>query len=178
MKNNADRLRSIVFSAVIAAVYAGLTYISAAFGIAYGPIQFRFSEALTVLPIITPAAIPGLTVGCLLANITSYNPVDMVFGTAATLIAALLSYALRKIKIKGCPLLSVLMPVIINGLIVGFEIAVFFSDKKASFAIFALSAAEVALGEAAVCILLGIPLYFALTKTNIMKTIRYDHYRQ
>lgn len=174
MKHNSDKLKSVAFSAVIAAIYAGLTYISAAFGIAYGPIQFRISEALTVLPIITPDAVWGLTVGCLLANITSYNPIDMIFGTAATLLAALLSYASRKIKLKGCPLLSVLMPILVNGLIVGFEIAFFFSNENAGFAVFALSAAEVALGEAAVCVLLGIPLYFALLRADVTKIIRND----
>lgn len=151
-------------AAAIAAIYAGLTYISAAFGIAYGPIQFRVSEALTVLPLITTAAIPGLTVGCFLANIISYNPIDMLFGTAATLIAALLTYAFRKITVKGCPLLSVLMPVAVNALIVGFEITFFFVSGGAKGTTFLISALEVAAGEALVCFGLGLPFYYALKK--------------
>ncbi len=81
-------------AALIAAVYAALTYAAAAAGLAYGEVQFRFSEALTVLPLFCPAAIPGLTVGCLVSNITStINPVDMVVGTLATLCAALCTRA-------------------------------------------------------------------------------------
>ena len=65
-----------------------LTYVSNIWNLAYGPIQFRISEVLAVLPVFTPAAIPGLTIGCLIANIFSFNPIDMVFGAAASLIAA------------------------------------------------------------------------------------------
>ena len=61
----------VVESAVIAAIYAGLTYLAGILGVAYGGIQFRFSEALTILAVFSPAAIPGLTVGCFLGNITS-----------------------------------------------------------------------------------------------------------
>ena len=155
-------LKRIVAAAVIAAAYAGLTYISAAFGIAYGPIQFRVSEALTILPLFTPVAIPGLTIGCFLANIMSYNPIDLIFGTAATLIASLGTYCFRNIKIKRFPLLSFLCPILVNALIVGFEIAFFFVKTDAVFLTFIISAAEVALGEAVVIFLLGTPFYYTL----------------
>ena len=97
----------VVQSAVIAALYAGLTYAASMLNLAYGSIQFRFSEALTLLAAISPAAIPGLTIGCFLGNITSpYGMIDIICGTIATLIAAFLSYQTRNVKFKDLPLLS------------------------------------------------------------------------
>lgn len=160
------RTHFLVISALIAALYAGSTYMMAFFGLSYGPIQFRISEALTILPVFTPSAIWGLTVGCFIANIFSYNPIDMLFGTAATLIASLLTYYLRNIKWRNLPILSALAPVIINGIIIGFEIAFFFTDGKASMTSFLVSGLWVALGELAVCAGLGLPLYSAVSKNN------------
>ena len=109
-------------AAVVAALYAAITYAVAP--IAYGPVQFRISEALTILPIFCPASIPGLTVGCVLANILStVDPIDMILGPIATLLACLGTRAARNICIKGYPLLSFLCRVVSNGLIVGAEIA-------------------------------------------------------
>ena len=89
MKNK--KVYSLVSGAVIAALYAALTYVASSVGLAYGAVQFRFSEALTVLAALTPAAIPGLTIGCFLANLGSpYGIVDIVCGTLATLVAAFL----------------------------------------------------------------------------------------
>ena len=119
----------VVKSAVIAAIYAGLTYFAAILNVAYGGIQFRFSEALTILAVFSPASIPGLTIGCFLGNITSpYGLVDIVCGTLATLIAAVLSYKTRNIKFKDLPLLSALFPVISNAIIVGLEITLFMPE--------------------------------------------------
>ena len=87
MKNT--RTRFIVIAALVAAFYALLTYLSLAFNLAYGPVQFRLSEALTLLPVVSGAAVPGLAVGCLLGNLTSpYGLVDIVCGTCASLLAA------------------------------------------------------------------------------------------
>ena len=88
---NKKRINFIITGALIAAVYAGLTYLSNVFGLAYGPIQLRVSEVLTLLPVFTPAAIPGLTIGCFIANIGSFNMLDMIFGSFATLIAAVVT---------------------------------------------------------------------------------------
>lgn len=156
----------LVVSALIAALYAGSTYMMAFFNLAYGPVQFRVSEALTILPIFTPAAIPGLTIGCFIANIFSYNPIDMLFGTAATLIACIFTYMLRGVKWRGLPILSALSPVVFNGVIVGLEIAFFFTEGDASLTTFLVSAAWVALGEAVVCLGLGLPLYSAISKNK------------
>lgn len=166
---NKKKTLFIVRAAVIAAIYAGLTYLSSVFGIAYGPIQFRFSEALTILPAFSPAAIPGLTIGCFLGNITSpYGLVDIVCGTAATLVAAVLSYLTRKVKFKNLPVLSALFPVIANAIIVGIEIT-WFMPEGFKIQAFLINALQVGLGELVVCYGLGLPLYKFIEKTKLNK---------
>lgn len=164
----------LITGALIAALYAGLTYLCSAFNLAYGPIQLRLSEVLTILPVFTPAAIPGLTVGCFIANIGSSMPADMIFGTFATFIAALLTYYLRNIKIKKIPLISMFMPVLINAVIIGFEISVFFLEGGYSFWGFIISAFQVGLGELIVCYVFGIPFFTVVDKYRIfdMKFIK------
>lgn len=169
MSKTKNKINFIVTGALIAAAYAGLTFLSNVFSLAYGPIQFRVSEVLTLLPIFTPAAIPGVTVGCFIANIASFNAVDMIFGTAATLIAALLTYALRNITFKGLPLLAMLPPVIVNAVVIGLELAFFYLPGGYSFWGFVISGIQVGLGELAVCYALGIPFYLIVKKHNIFK---------
>ncbi len=101
-------------AAMIAALYVVLTLLANALGLANYAIQVRFSEALTILPFFTPAAIPGLTIGCLLSNIlTGCAPLDIFFGTLATLIGALGTYALRRFE-----WLAPLPPILANTIIV------------------------------------------------------------
>ncbi len=101
-------------AAMIAALYVVLTLLANALGLANYAIQVRFSEALTILPFFTPAAIPGLTIGCLLSNIlTGCAPLDILFGTLATLIGALGTYALRRFE-----WLTPLPPILANTIIV------------------------------------------------------------
>ena len=104
--------RSLCLSAVIAALYAALTLLLAP--ISYGPIQLRLSEALTLLPMVLPQAVPGLFVGCLIANLYTGMLTDIIFGSLATLLAAIGTYLLRK-----KPLLAAACPVVSNGVIVG-----------------------------------------------------------
>ena len=169
MADSKKKIEFIVTGALIAAAYVGLTFLSNVFSLAYGPVQFRISEVLTLLPVFTAAAIPGVTVGCFIANIASFNLLDMLFGTAATLIAAILTYFLRNIKFKGLPLLAMLPPVIINAVVVGLEIAFFFLPEGYSFMGFVISALQVGLCELAVCYVLGIPFYMIIKKHNIFK---------
>lgn len=159
----------LITGALIAAAYAGLTYVSNIFGLAYGPIQLRLSEMLTILPVFTPAAIPGLTVGCFIANIGSFNMLDMVFGTAATLIAAILTYILRNYTFKGLPLLAALPPVLVNAIIIGAEIAWFFLPEGASFWGFIISGAEVGISQLVMCYLFGMPFYTIVKKYKIFE---------
>lgn len=106
----------ITQAALIAALYTILTMIAAGFDLASGAIQVRFSEALTVLPFLTPAAVPGLTLGCLLSNIlTGCALPDVIFGTLATLLGALGTYALRDHRF-----LCAIPPIISNALIIPF----------------------------------------------------------
>lgn len=169
MANGKKSINYIVTAALIAAAYVGLTFLSNVFSLAYGPIQFRLSEVLTLLPIFTPAAIPGVTIGCFIANIASFNAIDMIFGTLATLIAAILTYFLRNIKLRGIPFLAMLPPVIINAVIIGLEIAFFFLPEGYSFWGFVISGIEVGLGELGVCVVLGTPFYLLIKKHNIFK---------
>ncbi len=167
---NNKKIMHLVQGAMIAAVYAAATYASAVLGIAYGPIQFRFSEALTVLAVFSPAAVPGLTIGCLLGNLSSpFGMWDIVFGSLATLLSALSARKLRNITFKGLPLISIIMPVIFNALIVGAEITLLMPTDEASFSAFAVAALEVGAGELAVCLAGGIPLFYALKKSNLFK---------
>ena len=159
----------IITGALIAAAYAGLTYLSNIFSLAYGPIQLRVSEMLTILPVFTSAAIPGLTVGCFIANIGSFNLLDMIFGTSATLIAALLTYFLKGIKLKGLPLLAALPPVLVNAIVIGAEINWFFLPEGASLWGFIISGCQVGVSQLVVCYLLGMPFYLVVKKYKIFE---------
>lgn len=163
MKRN-TRVRFLTEAAMIAAGYTVLTLLAMMLNLAYGPVQFRFSEALTVLPVLTPAAVPGLAVGCLLSNLwSSMGALDIIFGTAATLLAALTTYMVRNIRVKGIPILAPLPPVLFNALIVGVEITIV-SPGGFVFPAFLANALSVGLGELAVCYVLGLPLLVALEK--------------
>ena len=170
MNKKTSKVRFLALSAVIAALYAVLTYAAAAMNLAFGAVQFRFSEALTVLPAFTPAAIPGLAVGCLISNLASpLGVVDWVFGTLATLLAGIFSYLVRNIRWKEIPVLA---PFIFNALIVGFEVACLadngtFAFGNLSLAGFIAGAVSVGIGELVVCYVLGVPLMMALRRTKI-----------
>ena len=100
MKKN--RILSIITAAMIAALYVVLSFVAYALGLSSGAIQLRFSEALTVLPFFTPAAIPGITIGCLLFNLLSGCALlDVLFGSLATLLGALATYLLGRLLKKG-----------------------------------------------------------------------------
>ena len=167
----------MVTSAVIAALYAALTYVAVALNLAYGPVQFRFSEALTILPAFTPAAIPGLAIGCFISNLASpLGIVDWVFGTMATLLAAIGTRLVRDVKFKGISILAPLPPVILNAVIIGFEIVCISEAGNFAFTNFSMSvfwpvALSVGLGQLVVCYALGIPLMVLLQKTGLSKQL-------
>lgn len=157
----------LVQSALIAAIYAAITYAVAP--LAFGAQQIRFSEAMTILPILTPAAIPGLTIGCIIANIGSpFGIADIIIGTLATLFATICTRATRNIRFKNMPLLSLIFPVLFNGVFIGLEIA-YFLPEGLTLAGFLVSGGGVALGEAISCYALGLPLFAALNKAKIFK---------
>ena len=160
MKNS--NTKNLVIGAMIACLYVVLTQIPGLSALSYGPVQFRVAEALCALPVLTPWAIVGLGAGCFISNLFSPMVFDIFFGTAATLIGAVLTYILRKNK-----LLALLMPAISNGLIVGFELSLFWAESEFSAMIFLTNAVTVALGEVAVCYVLGLPLLKTLEKYKI-----------
>ena len=131
----------LVYSALIAALYASLTLINP---LSFGQLQFRVSEVLTVLAALHPAAIVGLTVGCLISNLASFLPLDIIFGTLATLLASIFAWLLRKITFKGIPVLSCFMPVVFNGVIIGAELTLTLNGGF-SWLLFIVFCAEVAL---------------------------------
>lgn len=153
-------IRKLVTAAVIGALYAALTLINP---LAYGPIQFRFSEVFCILPFFFPASAFGLTVGCVVANLIGpYGPLDIVFGSLATLFAGLCTAAIGIRARKsgktgwGSYIAACLMPVIFNAPIVGAVIA-YASTEYAFWKGFVLYGAEVGLGEAVVMLVLGLP---------------------
>lgn len=153
MKTTKPAIRRVATAAGIAALYAALTYVSAP--LAFGPVQFRLSEILTVLPYFTPAAIPGLFVGCILGNIPSpFGLVDIVCGSLATLIASILS---RKMPVKW---LVPLPPVVCNAVIVALELH--FVAKLP----IGITMLYVGFGEAVVCFAGGLPFLLALEKVR------------
>ena len=158
-RKNQKNVRYITLAATIAALYVVLTLVSAIFGLSSGAIQIRISEALCILTFFTPAAVPGLTIGCLIANlVTGANLLDVVFGTLATLIGALGGYYLRNNK-----WLITLPTVIANTIIVPLVIVYGFgvTDMTLPFI-----ASTVCLGELISATLLGSGLLSVLKKYN------------
>ena len=155
-----QKVRNLIYAGMIAALYAALTHAQNMLlpGSASMAIQFRASEALCVLAFFTPAAIPGLTVGCLIFNLTSGMalPLDFLLGSLATLLAAWAMYLTRKVTVKGLPLLGILMPAVTNAVLVGAELSLYIGGG------FWINALYVAIGEAAVLLTLGTALYYAL----------------
>ena len=156
--------RFIVTAALIAAAYAALTYLSAALGLAYGGIQFRISEALNILAAFTPAAVPGLMIGCVIGNIASpMGLVDIVVGALATGLAAVAIRLIAKYCGRATPYLSIIPPTVFNAVLVGLEVTLFLTDgAPVTLLGFTVIALEVALGEVVVCGALGVPLYYTV----------------
>ena len=160
MKNK--KVLIITQAAAIAAIYVILTYIASAFGLANYAIQVRFSEALTILPYFTPVAIPGLFVGCLISNIlTGCMPLDVIFGSLATLLGAIGTHLLRRLSDRVLiKWLTPLPPIIANTLIVPYVLAYVY-HFEGSIPYFMLT---VGIGEVISCGILGLLLLFSLQK--------------
>ena len=162
MKN---RSRYLTHAAIIAALYTVLTHMQNLIlpNSASMAIQMRLSEALCILAFFTPAAIPGLTIGCLLFNITFSGalPLDFLVGSLATWLAASGMWLTRKWLVRGIPLPGLLMPALTNALLVGWELTVYIGGG------FAINALYVALGEIAVLMTLGILLYRAIKQRGL-----------
>ncbi len=156
-QNKSRRLQtaSLTQAAIIAAIYIVLTFLANAFGLANYAVQVRFSESLTVLPYFTKAAIPGLFIGCLLSNIlTGCAMPDIIFGSLATLIGAIVTHALRR-----CKWTAPIGPILSNALIVPFVLLYAYGIQPLWFSFVTVTA-----GEIISCGVLGMLLLFALEK--------------
>ena len=164
-----QKTRRLTQAAIIAALYVVLTHLQNALlpGSATWAIQCRASEALCVLALFTPAAMPGLAIGCLLFNITfaAALPLDWLVGTAASFAAAWAMWHLRKATIKGYPLPALLMPALANAFFVGWELTVYIGGS------YPINALYVALGELIVLLTLGSVLYYAIRRRKLDSTI-------
>ncbi len=162
----------LVTSAIIAALYVVLTLPFAQF--AFGPMQFRLSEMMTVLPILTPAAIPGLTLGCFLANLLNPNnlgPIDIVFGSLATLLAAICTRYISQhlVRISQLPrdIIALIPPVFFNAVIVGTYLSYLLTDGPVTLVIIGFNILYVGLSEAITVYALGLPFLLVLRRTHI-----------
>lgn len=151
-------------AAIIAALYTVFTFISASVGLSSGVIQLRLSEMLCILPVFTPAAVPGLFIGCLLSNLlTGCMPFDILFGSLATLLGAVGTYFLRKRK-----WVFVLPPILANTLIIPFVLAYVY-QLDGSVPYFMLT---VGIGEWLSCGVLGMFFYLLLDKHSFSSLLR------
>ena len=159
------RARFLAHSAIIAALYTILCYLQNFIfpDSASMAVQMRAAEALCVLAFFTPAAIPGLGLGCLLFNLSFAGalPLDFLVGTLASILAAGAMYLTRNIRLRNLPVLGLLMPGIFNAFLVGWELTVYIGGG------FWLNAFLVALGEWIVLLTLGTALYAAIRKRNL-----------
>lgn len=173
MRNNT--VKTLAVSGMIAALYFALSL--PFLTMSFGAVQLRVAEALTLLAVFSLNPVIGLTLGCVLVNafgaVAGANilgPLDILVGSAATLMAGFFSYKLRNYRIKGLPLLSAMAPVLVNGFVIGLELTIVISGGF-NLSIFLVNFAQVAFGEALACFALGIPLVCALEKTGVSKKL-------
>lgn len=157
------RIMILTTSALIAALYAVITMVLGF--LSYGPVQIRFSEAMTVLPYFKPVAVPALFVGCIIANIFGGNGLwDICIGSTATLIAAFVTYKISFNKPKR-KLLAPLPPVIVNAAIVGPMLSILYHMPML------VAIGSVAAGQLIACYVLGYPLMLILEKNKLFKKL-------
>ncbi|NLL37065.1 MAG: QueT transporter family protein [Fretibacterium sp.] len=150
------RMRRLALGGMIAAAYAALTVLLAP--ISYGPIQLRISEALTLLPFYFPEAVPGLFIGCLVANfLGGYGILDVIVGSSATLLAACLTRRAPNLPLAALP------PIVANMLLVGTML------HFLTGAPFLFTVLYVGCGEAGACCFLGVPLMLIMEKRGLLK---------
>lgn len=170
-----QKSRFVTRAAVIGAMYFALTHMQNLLlpGSATWAIQCRVSEALCVLAFFTPTAIPGLTIGCLIFNLSFAGalPLDFLVGSGATLLATLFMWLTRNIRIRNFPVLGMTMPALFNAILVGWELTVYLGDTGFTMAAFWVNAAYVAAGELIVLFTVGTLVWRALTKNQMDRRI-------
>ena len=170
-----NKTKNITHAAIIGAMYFALTHLQNLLlpGSATWVIQCRAAEALCVLAFFTPAAIPGLTIGCMVFNLTFAGslPLDWLVGSAATFLAAWGMWQSRKVKVFGLPALGLMMPAVTNAVLVGWELTLFLGENTFTMAAFWINAAYVAAGELIVLYTLGWLLHRTMNRTGIARRI-------
>ena len=165
------RTRFITHAALIGAMYFALTHMQNLLipNSTTWAIQCRMSEALAVLAFFTPAAIPGLTIGCLLFNLSFAGalPLDFLVGSLATFLATWVMWLTRRVNWFGIPVIGLTMPALFNAILVGWELTVYLGDTGFTMAAFWINAALVAAGEIIVLFTVGVALWRGLTKNRI-----------
>ena len=156
--------RQIALNGIVAGLYAAITILTASF--AYGNIQFRISEALMMLLLFEPSLTVGLTIGCLIANLFStVSVLDIVIGTSATLLACLLTTRIKR------PWLAPLPTILVNAVLVGAMLSWLYMPAEQFWYGLLVFGGEVGAGEAVVLYILGVPLYYAMKKTNFIEKL-------
>lgn len=165
----------ITHAALLGAMYVALTHAQNLLlpGSATWAVQCRLSEALCVLAFFTPAAIPGLSIGCLIFNLSYAGalPLDFLVGTLATLLATWVMWLTRKVKWFGIPVIGLLMPALFNAILVGWELTVYLGDTGFTMAAFWINAALVAAGEIIVLFTVGLALWRGLVQNRMGQRI-------
>ncbi len=160
------RVKKLTFSALICALYVAFIFLSMSLGLDKGAIQVRFSEALIVLAYITPVAIPGLTLGCLLSNLlTGCALLDIVLGPVATLAGAVGAYLFGRMKKEGISKFLCTLPnVLVNAFVVGYICKIYYSYGEQGGRVFWFYFCTVGIGEIISSAVLGTALLLALEK--------------
>ena len=156
------RIRRLVRSAVIACLYTVTCLVTSQFS--FGPVQVRLSESLTMLSVFSPDAIIGVTVGCFLSNMLASAPIDMIVGTAATLISALLTYWLRNARTKKLVLIPSIPPVTINAVVIGIEVSFLYFPRETVSSVLLMNILSVGLGQLISCSILGVLLVYIIER--------------
>ncbi|CAM3009757.1 QueT transporter family protein [Hathewaya histolytica] len=164
--NSKSKTQKITFAALLAAIYAALT-LALSF-LSYGPVQFRIAEGLTVLPYFSPYAIYGLFIGCIASNIISPMGIpDLIFGSIATLIAAILTYYIGRSNLKYKKVLAPLPSVLINAIIIGTMLKILYVKDMPLY----LNMIYVGVGQLVCCYGLGLPLMSIIEKNKSLNKI-------
>ena len=159
-----SKTQKIVFAAILAAIYSAIT-VSLSF-LSYGPIQFRIAEGLTVLPYFSPYAIYGLFIGCIASNIISPMGLpDLIFGSLATLIAAIVTYYIGKSNLKYKKYLAPLPSVIVNAFVIGTMLKLLYVKDMPLY----LNMLYVGIGQLVCCYGVGLPLMSVMENNEVLK---------
>ena len=154
------KTKSLVRTSLIAGIYFAVAVVWSPFS--FGPVQVRISEALVLLPVLCPEAVVGVTVGCLLANLLFSTPLDVVVGTLATLLAALMTRRLRKLRWNKLCIPAALPPVVLNAVLVGGLLTVQGMAPPRPAAAYLFNMATVGAGQLVSCLLLGVLLVYSV----------------